>query len=125
MKEILADLDRWQAAKEEIALATLTAVRGSAPRLPGARLAVTRSGKMAGSVSGGCVENDVFERALQVLDSGLPAMTSYGIRDEAGLPIRLSSAATIHVLIAPVVAAPARRPLRGAPRPPLRAPAER
>ncbi|MCH7953654.1 MAG: XshC-Cox1 family protein, partial [Chloroflexi bacterium] len=114
MKEILADLDRWQAAKEEIALATLTAVRGSAPRLPGARLAVTRSGKMAGSVSGGCVENDVFERALQVLDSGLPVMTSYGISDEAGLRVGLSCGGTIDVLIEPFVADEAWLALRGA-----------
>ena len=114
MKEILADLDRWQAAKEEIALATLTAVRGSAPRLPGARLAVTRSGKMAGSVSGGCVENDVFERALQVLDSGLPVMTSYGISDEAGLRVGLSCGGTIDVLIEPFVSGEAWLALRGA-----------
>ena len=56
MKDILTDLDLWQRQGEEIALATVVQVRRSAPRPPGARLCVTRSGRMSGSVSGGCVE---------------------------------------------------------------------
>lgn len=101
MREILADLDRWQQDGEQIALATLVQVRGSAPRLPGARLCVTRSGRMAGSVSGGCVENDVFERAMQVLDSGEPVVASYGIADELGFEVGLSCGGSIEVLIEP------------------------
>jgi xanthine dehydrogenase accessory factor len=101
MKDILADLNRWQAEKEEIALATLVAVRGSAPRLPGARLGLTRSGKMAGSVSGGCVENDVLERAIQVLDSGQAVIANYGIADELGFQVGLSCGGSIDVLIEP------------------------
>ena len=81
MREILDDLDRWVREGEEVALATLVELRGSAPRQPGARLGLTRSGKMTGSVSGGCVENDVFERALLVLDGGRPAVATYGIAD--------------------------------------------
>ena len=49
MRDVLGDLDRWRREGETIALATLVAVHGSAPRLPGARLLVTRSGKMSGS----------------------------------------------------------------------------
>ena len=60
-------------------------MRGSAPRPFRARFCVTRSGKMAGSVSGGCVENDVFEHALRVLDDGRPALVHYGAADESGL----------------------------------------
>ncbi|MEE8137569.1 MAG: XdhC family protein, partial [Thermoanaerobaculia bacterium] len=101
MIEILSDLDRWQQESEETALATLVRVRGSAPRLPGARLCMTRSGRMAGSVSGGCVENDVFERAMQVLDSGQPAVASYGISDELGFEVGLSCGGSIDVLIEP------------------------
>jgi xanthine dehydrogenase accessory factor len=104
MREILSDLDRWRAANEEIAVATLVRVRGSAPRLPGARLGVTRSGKMAGSVSGGCVENDVFERAMQVLDSGQPTMANYGIADEMGFEVGLSCGGSLNVLIEPFAA---------------------
>ena len=68
MRDLLADLDRWRREGEDVALATLVAVHGSAPRPPGARMAVTWSGRMAGSVSGGCVESDVFARAMTVLD---------------------------------------------------------
>ena len=91
MREITADLDRWQHEGEQIALATLVGMRGSAPRLPGARLCLTRSGKMAGSISGGCIESDLFERAVQVLDDGLPALTSYGIADEVGFEVGLDT----------------------------------
>jgi xanthine dehydrogenase accessory factor len=101
MKEILGDLDRWQREDEEIALATLVRLRGSAPRLPGARLCLTRSGKMVGSVSGGCVENEVYERAMRVLDSAQPELVSYGIADEMGFEVGLSCGGSIDVLIEP------------------------
>ncbi len=101
MKEILADLDRWLSAGDEIAVATLVRVDGSAPRPPGARLAVTRGGGMAGSVSGGCVESDVYERAMQVLDADRPALATYGIDDEQAFDVGLSCGGTIHVLIEP------------------------
>ncbi|MBW2374293.1 MAG: XdhC family protein [Deltaproteobacteria bacterium] len=90
MKEMLTELQRWEGEGEEIALATLVRVRGSAPRRPGARLGVTRSGRMLGSVSGGCVENDVIETAWRVLDSGRSALASYGIADELGFEVGLS-----------------------------------
>lgn len=114
MRDILASLDRWQREKEEIAVATVVRLRGSAPRLPGARLSVTRSGRMAGSVSGGCVEGDVFERAVRVLDSGEPVVASYGIADELGFQVGLSCGGSIDVLIEPFVATPAWQAVRTA-----------
>jgi len=99
MKEILTDLERWQQQGEEIALATLVRVHRSAPRPPGARLCLTRSGKLAGSVSAGCVENDVFERALKVLEDGQPVVASYGIADELAAQVGLSCGGSIDVLI--------------------------
>ena len=78
MKELLADLRRWRRQNEEVALATLVAVRGSAPRLPGARLGMTRSTKLSGSVSGGCVENDVLHHAMEVLAADRSALVTYG-----------------------------------------------
>lgn len=101
MRDILADLDRWQEAGEEIAVATLVAVRRSAPRLPGARFAATRSGMISGSVSAGCVENDVLCRALEVLDTKCPALATYGISDEVGLEVGLSCGGSIDILIEP------------------------
>ena len=103
MKDILPDLDLWQSQGEEIALATVVHVRRSAPRPPGARLCVTRSGRMSGSVSGGCVESDVFERAMQILDSRKPEVVNYGIADELGFEVGLSCGGSIDVLIEPFV----------------------
>jgi len=101
MREILEQLDRWQEEGESIALATLVRVQRSAPRLPGARLALTRSGRMAGSVSGGCVEGDVLRQGLAVLDAGRPVVARYGIADEEGLAVGLSCGGTIDVLVEP------------------------
>lgn len=114
MKEILADIDRWQQEGEETVLATLVRAYGSAPRPPGARLGLTRSGRMAGSVSGGCVENDVFERAMQVLDQGRPALVQYGISDELAFEVGLSCGGTIEVLLEPFRPDPAWEAVRQA-----------
>jgi len=101
VKGLWGQLEEWVRAGERVALATLVAVRGSAPRQPGARLAVTGTGKMAGSVSGGCVESDVVARAMQVLDSGEPTVATYGISDELGYRVGLSCGGSIDVLIEP------------------------
>ncbi len=112
MQEILVDLDRWQSEGNKLALATLTGVRQSAPRLPGARLLVTQDGRMAGSISGGCVEGDVIERALQVLENGEPVVAEYGISDEQGFDVGLSCGGTIDVLIEPFIATDAWQAVR-------------
>ena len=101
IKEILPDLDLWLDRGEEVAIATVVQVERSAPRPPGARMCVTRSGLMAGSVSGGCVEADVFERAVQVLDSREPVVANYGIADELGFDVGLSCGGSIDILIEP------------------------
>jgi xanthine dehydrogenase accessory factor len=103
MRELLAHLSRWQREDEQIAMATLVRVQGSAPQPPGARMCSTRSGKLVGSVSGGCVESDVFERALQVLDSGKAVLAPYGIADNLGLEVGLTCGGVIDVLIEPFV----------------------
>ena len=103
MKDTLATLERWRRDGETIAVATLVRACGSVPRVPGARLLMTRSGKMIGSVSGGCVENDVFEHALRVLDSGQPIILRYGAADSLGLTVGLSCGGSIEVLVEPFV----------------------
>lgn len=113
MRDILPHLDRWNRRSEEIALATVVGVRGSAPRPCGARLAVTRSGRMAGSVSGGCVETDVFERALRVLDTGTPEVARYdGVDHEHGFEVGLACGGSIDVLIEPFTEDPVWAALR-------------
>jgi xanthine dehydrogenase accessory factor len=113
MRDILGDLDRWQQQGEAMALATLVQVHGSAPRLPGARMLVTGGGKMAGSVSGGCVENDIVTRARAVLDEGRAVLTRYGIADDSELAVGLTCA-EIEVFIEPFRASLAWNTVRAA-----------
>jgi xanthine/CO dehydrogenase XdhC/CoxF family maturation factor len=90
VKEILPEVERWRKEGERVVLATVVASRRSAPRPIGSSLAISESGKMCGSVSGGCVESDVFENAREVFESGEPRLVSYGFSDdqawEVGLP---------------------------------------
>src|SRR5207248_10194895 len=91
MDDVLAKAEEWRAAGEEVALATVVATRRSAPRPLGSKLAVGGSGRLFGSVSGGCVEADVAERAQAVLAGNAPPQVgTYGIADEeawsGGLP---------------------------------------
>jgi xanthine/CO dehydrogenase XdhC/CoxF family maturation factor len=101
MRDILPDIEQWQRDGEEIALATVVRASGSAPRQAGAKLAVTRSGRMSGSVSGGCVEGAVFETAMNVLNSGTPQLVHYGISDEVAWDVGLSCGGQIDVFIEP------------------------
>jgi xanthine dehydrogenase accessory factor len=90
MKEVLRELSEWSARGERVALATVVAARRSAPRPPGAKLAVNESGEIAGGVSGGCVEGAVVEIAHRVIRGAPPQLQSFGIADadawEVGLP---------------------------------------
>ncbi|MCC6763469.1 MAG: XdhC family protein [Deltaproteobacteria bacterium] len=113
MRELFETLDRWRAEGQAIALATLVQVHGSAPRLPGARMLVAGDGRMAGSVSAGCVEGDVATRAGRVLATGAPELVRYGIADDSELAVGLTCA-EIEVLIEPWGDAPAWRTVRRA-----------
>jgi xanthine dehydrogenase accessory factor len=101
MRDVLGDLQRWRDEGEEIAIATLVSAWGSAPRLPGARFAMTRSGRIAGSLSGGCIEGDLFERAMEVLDTGRPRLLEYGISDEMAFEVGLSCGGRIEAFVEP------------------------
>lgn len=102
MKDLIDKLQEWNAAGEQVALATVIAVHGSAPRPEGAKMAVTRSGKIAGSVSGGCVEAAVVEEAQRVLQSREPAIVRYGINRNMMWDVGLSCGGTIEVFIEPL-----------------------
>src|SRR5437870_1335733 len=65
MREVLSELGQWTREGEEIAIATVIETWGSSPRPLGSKMLVTRSGKMAGSVSNGCIEGAVFEEAFR------------------------------------------------------------
>ncbi len=102
MKEILEDVERWQAAGEKVVVATVVATRRSAPRPVGTSLAVSESGKICGSVSGGCVESDVFEAAMEVMASGEPRLLHYGITDDMAWSVGLPCGGEIDVFVEPV-----------------------
>jgi len=74
MKEILDDIDRWRAEGKRVAVARVVGVDGSGPRDPGAAMAVSEAGEVAGSVSGGCVEGAVVTEALAVLAGERPRL---------------------------------------------------
>ncbi len=102
MKEILDEVERWRASGERVVVATVVATRKSAPRPVGTSLAISESGKMCGSVSGGCVESDVFENAMKVFESGEPTMLSYGITDDLAWSVGLPCGGEIDVFVEPV-----------------------
>jgi xanthine/CO dehydrogenase XdhC/CoxF family maturation factor len=99
MKEILPEVERWQKEGEKVVLATVVASRRSAPRPIGSSLAISESGKMCGSVSGGCVESDVFENAREVFESGEPRLVSYGFTDDEAWSVGLPCGGEIDVFL--------------------------
>jgi xanthine dehydrogenase accessory factor len=99
VKEVLPDIERWRAQGEKFALATVIATRRSAPRPVGAKLAVSESGEMAGSVSGGCVESEVYGHACEVLEGARPQLVSYGIADELAFSVGLPCGGEIDVFV--------------------------
>ena len=102
MKEVLDDIERWRAAGKRVAVARVVGVEGSGPRDPGATMAVSDDGEVAGSVSGGCVEGAVLEEALAVLGGGDPRLVTYGIADEDAFAVGLTCGGTIHVFVEPL-----------------------
>ena len=100
MKELAKDLERWHGRGERVALATVVSARRSAPRPIGSKLAVSESGELAGSVSGGCVEGDVFGEAREVLAGSGPRLLEYGISDELAFSVGLPCGGDIEVFVA-------------------------
>jgi xanthine/CO dehydrogenase XdhC/CoxF family maturation factor len=99
VKEILPEIERWQGAGEKVVVATVVATRRSAPRPVGTSMAVSETGEMCGSVSGGCVESDVFENAQEVLQSGESRMLHYGITDDQAWAVGLPCGGEIDVFL--------------------------
>src|SRR3954453_22992870 len=99
MHEIVQAVRRWRAPGERVALATVVATRRSAPRPVGAKLAISEGGELAGSVSGGCVENEVYGNAREILAGAPPRLLTYGISDDLALTVGLPCGGEIDVWV--------------------------
>jgi xanthine dehydrogenase accessory factor len=99
VKEILPEVEAWRERGEQVVVATVVATRRSAPRPVGTSLAISESGAMCGSVSGGCVESDVYENAQEVLSTGEPKLLSYGISDDQAWSVGLPCGGEIDVFV--------------------------
>lgn len=101
MKDVLERLETWRRGNEEIAVATVVETWGSAPRQAGAKMTTTRSGGLAGSVSGGCVEGAVIEESKAVMESGEPRLLTFGVADDTAWEVGLACGGTIRVFVEP------------------------
>jgi xanthine dehydrogenase accessory factor len=99
MRDVLADVDAWTARGDKVAIAMVVGVKRSAPRPPGAKMAISSSGEVSGAVSGGCVEGAVVEVAEKVINGGEPQLLHFGIADEEAWDVGLPCGGEIGVWV--------------------------
>ncbi|MER5660607.1 XdhC family protein [Streptomyces mirabilis] len=114
MLDIADELNRWAEEGRDFAVATVVSVGGSAPRGPGAALAVDSGGTAIGSVSGGCVEGAVYDLCVQALQDGRTVLERFGYSDEDAFAVGLTCGGVIEVLVTPVRADAPERPVYAA-----------
>ena len=102
MKELIPDLERWREDGRRVVVARVVDIEGSGPRQPGAAMAVTDQGEVAGSVSGGCVEGAVVAEAMEVLDTGERRMVTFGYSDDEAFAVGLTCGGTVHLFLEPL-----------------------
>jgi xanthine dehydrogenase accessory factor len=102
VRDILGLITQWWEAGETFALATVVSTFSSAPREPGAAMAVSAAGEVVGSVSGGCVEGAVYELAGEVMASGQAVLRRYGISDDTAFSVGLTCGGIIDIYVEPV-----------------------
>jgi xanthine dehydrogenase accessory factor len=102
LRDILDQITKWWDSGETFGLATVVNTFRSAPRDPGAALAVSGGGEVVGSVSGGCVEGAVYELAREVCETGQPVLQTYGISDDAAFDVGLTCGGIIELFVEPV-----------------------
>lgn len=102
MRDIIGQMEQWARTGKGIAFATVVNTWGSAPRKAGAHMAVNEDGDIAGSVSGGCVEGAVVEKAMAVLEGGKAGLLHFGIQDETAWEVGLACGGEIDVFVRPI-----------------------
>ncbi|ONI91132.1 XshC-Cox1-family protein [Saccharothrix sp. ALI-22-I] len=101
MLELVEDLTAWRREGRRFAVATVVSVSGSAPRPPGAALAVDDRGEVVGTVSGGCVEGAVYELCREALATGEPVVHRFGWSDDSAFAVGLTCGGAIEVFVHP------------------------
>jgi xanthine dehydrogenase accessory factor len=99
MIDLVPQIEDWLSRGEQVAVATVIRVIGSAPRPVGAKMIVSSGGRMAGSVSGGCVETTVYEEMMDVLEGGAPRKLHFGITEDMIWDVGLACGGTIDVFV--------------------------
>jgi xanthine dehydrogenase accessory factor len=99
MKDVLEDVDAWVERGDQVAIATVVNVQRSAPRPPGAKMAINDQGEVSGAVSGGCVEGAVVEIAEEVLKGRAPQLVHFGIADSDAWDVGLPCGGEIDVFV--------------------------
>jgi xanthine dehydrogenase accessory factor len=99
MKDVLEDVQAWIDRGDRVAIATVVGVKRSAPRAPGAKMAVNHRGDVSGAVSGGCVEGAVVEAASDVLRGDGPKLLHFGIADSEAWDVGLPCGGEIDVFV--------------------------
>src|SRR5207302_5738091 len=98
----MTEISAWLDGGDPVAVATVISTWGSAPRPAGSRMAISQSGKIAGSVSGGCLEGEVFEQAQAILKGKPASLFHYGVSDDLAWTVGLSCGGEIDVLVEPL-----------------------
>src|SRR2546426_3103296 len=101
MRDVMTEVTAWLDSGDAVAVATVISTWGSAPRPAGSRMAISQSGKIAGSVSGGCLEGEGFEQAQAILKSKPASLFHYRVSDDLPRTLGLSCGGEIHVLVEP------------------------
>lgn len=97
--DILEQAAAWRADGRQVALATVVTTWGSSPRPVGSQLAIDETGRMAGSVSGGCIEGAVVGEALEVMAEGRPRLLDFGVTDEQAWDVGLACGGRVQVFV--------------------------
>jgi len=101
-EDIFATAAAWAAEGETVAIATVTETWGSSPRPAGSRMAITKSGRIAGSVSGGCIEGAVADAAQSVMQTHTPKLLDFGVTNEMAWEVGLACGGKVKVFVEPL-----------------------
>jgi len=100
--DVLTIAAEWKREGERVALATVTETWGSSPRPAGSRMAITDSGRIAGSVSGGCIEGAVADAALSAMKTGESKLLDFGVTNEMAWEVGLACGGRVKVFVEPI-----------------------